>query len=224
MASPGVGVELFCKFDEASGTTTADASGHGLTGTLTGTEGWTTGQVGGAFGFDETSHFSFGTSSALKLTTSGTIAAWVNPDDLGGGSVGRIFDRSAAGDFGYSFHLISDGDNKLALANEISPETVTSTGTISFAAWQHVAVTWQGTAIAFYIDGAAAGTATMGGGIASASVAALAGQSNAGGEGFDGEIDELGVWNRALTAAEINIIYTQGTHGKGYTRHWHDFW
>ena len=48
------GLVLHYKFDETSGTTAADSSGNGNTGTLTnmaGTE-WTAGKVGGALDFD----------------------------------------------------------------------------------------------------------------------------------------------------------------------------
>lgn len=222
MSSPAIGLRLYCPLDDASGTSARDVCGRGPTGTLTGTQAWASGKVGGAFDFDETQFFSFGTGQVLNLTTRGTIAAWINPDDLGGSSAGRIFERDNASTAGYAFHCVSSTGNKLALTNRAQSQTVASTGTLTFGSWQHVAVTWNATAVTFYKNGVAAGTATMSGSIVGGDgIQATAGNDPTAANGFDGEIDELGVWNRDLTLNEIAWIYNGGS-GRVYTRWWLD--
>jgi hypothetical protein len=41
------------------------------------------------------------------------------------------------------------------------------------------------------------------------------GRAAADGENFDGVIDEIGIWDRALTASEVSTLYNGGV-GLGY--------
>src|SRR5690606_20299406 len=76
-------------FDEGSGTSTADSSGNGNTGTLSPAPAWTTGQIGGALNFDGSDDaVNAGAGSSLaNLVSQGaggmTIAAWIKADTLG---------------------------------------------------------------------------------------------------------------------------------------------
>ena len=65
-------------FSEASGTTTADASGNNNTGTLNGATRTTAGQFGSALVFNGTSAFvNLGNPATLQLTGSMTVSAWI---------------------------------------------------------------------------------------------------------------------------------------------------
>jgi hypothetical protein len=65
-------------FDEGTGTTVKDLSGKNLTGTIVGATWTTTGMYGNALSFNGTSSYvDLGNSSALQLTGSMTIEAWV---------------------------------------------------------------------------------------------------------------------------------------------------
>ena len=66
-------------FNEATGTSTADASGHGLQGTLTNGATWGTGHAGSAVQLDGTNDFvGLGNPAGLQLTGSMTVSAWIN--------------------------------------------------------------------------------------------------------------------------------------------------
>ena len=66
-------------FNEATGTSTADASGHGLQGTLTNGAAWGTGHAGSAVQLDGTNDFvGLGNPVGLQLTGSMTVSAWIN--------------------------------------------------------------------------------------------------------------------------------------------------
>ena len=65
-------------FNEGAGTTAADASGNGLTGTLSNGAGWTTGRYGNAVQLDSNNDFvNLGNPTALQLTGSMTVSAWI---------------------------------------------------------------------------------------------------------------------------------------------------
>ena len=75
-------------FDEGTGTTVKDSSGNNLNGTIVGATWTTTGMYGNALSFNGTSSYvDLGSPSALQLTGSMTIEAWVkvaaNPADDG---------------------------------------------------------------------------------------------------------------------------------------------
>ena len=66
-------------FNEASGTSAADVSGGGLTGTLTNGATWGTGRNAGALLLDGVNDFvELGNPASLQLTGSMTVSAWVN--------------------------------------------------------------------------------------------------------------------------------------------------
>ena len=84
------------------------------------------------------------------------------------------------------------------------------TGAVSVGSWQHVAVTWDGATVRHYVDGAEVYTRALAGafadratglGIGCRSVPADA--SAAGGSFFLGVIDEVAVYSRGLSAAEV---------------------
>ena len=85
-ASPAVaasGLVAYWKFDEGSGTTVADSSGNGNTGTLVNGPLWTAGRVGNALFFDGIDdNVTVPDSTSLDLSSSFTLSAWVNPDRL----------------------------------------------------------------------------------------------------------------------------------------------
>ena len=79
--------------------------------------------------------------------------------------------------------------------------------------WQHLAVTYDGTNVVFYIDGQ---PVTGGSGTLRAANTAPLEIGNSGScTAFAGLIDEVSVYNRALSAAEITAIYNAGSAGKG---------
>ncbi|HET7156566.1 MAG TPA: LEPR-XLL domain-containing protein, partial [Hyphomicrobiaceae bacterium] len=66
-------------FNETSGTTTVDATGHGLTGTLTSGPVFAAGKNGNGIRFDGVNDYvNLGNPTALRLTGSMTISAWIN--------------------------------------------------------------------------------------------------------------------------------------------------
>lgn len=79
LAADPLGITAGYAFNEASGTTTVDVSGHGLTGTLTSGAAFTTaGKYGNAVALDGVNDYvNLGNPTALRLTGSMTVSAWI---------------------------------------------------------------------------------------------------------------------------------------------------
>ena len=78
LAADPLGITAGYAFNEVSGTTAADASGHGIVGTLTNGPTFTAGKYGNAVTLDGANDFvNLGNPSALQFTGSMTVSAWV---------------------------------------------------------------------------------------------------------------------------------------------------
>ena len=72
--------------------------------------------------------------------------------------------------------------------------------------WTHVASTWDGKVAILYLDGKEAGRLPLTGTAAASSGALRIGGNQVGSEWFSGLIDEVRIYKRALTAAEIETL------------------
>jgi len=211
---------------------TADAA-DGNNGTIagTGTVTYGPGVVGQAFVFDGThrDRVTVGNPTNLRLEDF-TLEAWIkrsSPTVTSFDVLGA--DGSVAGDgaaiFGYGrggyvFAIANDGRMILSrtdLDGLISDPLVTDTN------WHHLAVTKSGLDAVFYVDGAPQATPaydhpgpyTFDDATCDCSVAAAIGSRGDGRGGtFFGMIDEPAVFNRPLSASEVQSIYAAGSAGK----------
>jgi hypothetical protein len=199
-------------FNEGSGTTASDSSGNGNTGTVVNNPTWTTGKVGSALllnGTNQYVHVPFNPS--FNLSGDLTVAGWVK--DAAHGPLLAKHNGSISADYAVYIHgsgifdLYGDG---------LTPAVVSSTRAIpADHAWHHVAVTRQGSTVTFYLDGSAAGSRTMSGSFgANASPVDLGCDitgCNSAGELLQGSIDEVRLYNRALSASEIQTVMNATT-------------
>lgn len=193
----------YWKFDEGSGSSAADSSNNGNTGTLTGSPTWVTGHSGSALQFNGSNYAQVSNSSSLQITGDITIAAWVNRNTAGNYDV--IAAKSDGTTYNYNFFFDSLYPDKESLYSaSTSPTQAISTSTVSAGSWQKVAVTRSGNTVTFYLNGSAVGTATITGSFGSSTVPLKIGHD--GYKGMSGSIDELRIYNRALTQAEIQAL------------------
>ena len=105
-------------FDEGAGTTVADASGNGNTGTINGATWTTAGRYGSALVFDGTStSVTVANAASLGLTTGMTLEAWVYPT---GALTGwrAVIDKNVDG---YYLMASSDQGNRPAMGGAWPP-------------------------------------------------------------------------------------------------------
>ncbi|MFZ3031807.1 MAG: LamG domain-containing protein [Candidatus Moraniibacteriota bacterium] len=200
--------------DDGSSTSATDSSTNGNTGTLTNGPTWTTGQIGGAVNFDGTDdHITAGAPTALNMTGTMTVSAWIYPETFGGGGgKGRIVDKDSNATTGFIFSVdnVTVASGFAFMVNTtVAPRFLGAANTITLNTWQHVTATLDGNKIAtLYKNGMK---------VASASVSELpttgsnnfviGGRTSDNLRNFDGSIDEVRVYNRALSAEEAANLY-----------------
>ena len=200
--------------DEASGSSTVtDSSGNGNTGTVvSGTTLNTTGKVGTAATFNGSTGFIKIPNSATLDTnpTQLSIAAWAQT--LTTNTYKIIYSAGNAGS--HSAQVWINGGTAELFGNNT---TLTSSKSVADGAWHHIVGVFNGTTGMLYVDGSLINSATM-------SISALGAYDNQiGGQCaglgstscnalWNGSIDEVGVWSRALSATEVTQLYQRGAN------------
>src|SRR5207253_6948477 len=107
---PGTGLVAAYGFEDGAGTTAADASGNGNTGTLSGPAWTSSGRFGGALSFDGVDDWvTVADADSLDLTSGMTLEAWVNPSTPGGAWRAVLMKEQAAN---LCYALYADSDAK----------------------------------------------------------------------------------------------------------------
>ena len=209
-------------FDETSGCTAADSS-NSHDGTLepncagSAAPEWTTGILDGALDFDGGNDYvEVVDDPALAFTGSFTATAWIRPESFGDGNYGRIVAKQQyVGGFGpgWSVYLVTNGTNP---AGERSICVNIDTGfsdcaddlSIDLDTWQHVAVVFddEGDQVRFFVNGEAEGVLTTSQELRASTVPLRIGDRDDLARSFDGKIDDLRLYSRALTEAEIDDL------------------
>ncbi len=200
------GLVGYWKFDERSGTTATDLSGNGNTGTLTNNPTYVSScKIGGCIGFDGTDDY-ISVSSTAYTFASGDFSAlvWISP---------------AALDFTYDGIMTVDCsscDNAWKIvrdANESFFRARYSTGyfpfpAVSTNAWHYYAIVKSDTLLKLYFDGSLYSSNII--------PSTHSGSPNSlwfgtyrttPGHFFNGSLDDVRIYNRALSAAEITALY-----------------
>ncbi len=167
-----------------------------------------------AFTFSaSTNNINFSDLSLLKLTSQLTISSWIYPYSFGGGNAARIYDKwkTTFPQTGYAFFIDNNtGVNSIGFGTGylISTSVARVNNVITLNTWQHMSVTFSGTACTFYKNGAVVGTVTGLTAPVSGTENAIVGNNAGNTNYFDGKIDNLSIYSRSLTANEISKIYT----------------
>ncbi|HEY7072486.1 MAG TPA: LamG-like jellyroll fold domain-containing protein [Acidimicrobiales bacterium] len=189
-------------FDEGSGGFANDRSGSGNRGTVSGPAWTTAGKVGGALTFDGINDLvTVPDTPSLHLTTGMTIDAWIRPTVASTWSTVALKERPNG--LAYSLYGGNDQSRAAGYINNGADRLAAATTATPANAWTHVAVTYDGANLRLYVNGALVRTSAVTGPIAASTGALRIGGNTVWGEWFTGTIDELNIYNRALSAAEI---------------------
>ena len=204
--APTAGLVAAYGFNEASGTTVVDATGKGHTGTISGATRTTTGKYGRALSFNGTNAWvTVADANDLDLTTGMTLEAWVNPTVLGAGTFRTVMMKEGVGDEIYDLyaHSGSNVPNAAVVRTPGGIGIVFGTQAVPLNTWTHLAATYDGAVLRLFVNGVQVSSLALPGVIQQSNGALRIGGNSVWGEYFSGQIDEVWVYNRPLTAAEI---------------------
>jgi hypothetical protein len=214
----------YWNFDEAGGTTAYDGSDYGNDGTLYNNPAWTAGapapgggSQGTALQFDGVDDYvDCGSNESLDITDAITIEAWVKLADIP--VVSPVFhiiaSKHSAVNEAYNL-VVSDTTKKARFilipssgwADRQRVESVTS---ILDDSWHHKSY------LKIYVDGQQEGEVAWAQSIGTNASSLYVGGNPDGDRVVDGLIDEVRIYNRALSAEEIRYHYNRG----GPVAHW----
>jgi len=202
----------YWKLDESSGNASDSVGSNTLTNTSV---TYSTGKINNGAVFNESAYYNSGNN--LAQTGNFSISCWVKKvDDSNGGVI--FGDVDYAVDYGWTLISINNSNKLYFHVKETSgePVSVTSSGSITAAAgWTHFVCVRDGTNIIIYINGSydnqtawsSAQTSTQRGTYFGA---AKQGGGFLAGNYLKGNLDEFGIWSRALSSTEVTSLYNSG--------------
>lgn len=203
-------LEAYYTFDEGSGSVAADSSGNNNTGTVSGATWSSSGQVDGCLEFDGSYDFVSVTNSAsLQITGQITIAAWVRVDNVssyhcivGHGTTSSAVQNTYLyawnGDWLGGSH--SSGNDEYANSNVNSGD---------IGSWVHVAAVYNGSQWRLFRNGqyVTHNDTSQGAQNVSSSRWSIGSPSSQDSRFFDGMLDEVRIYSRGLSDADILALY-----------------
>jgi hypothetical protein len=153
-----------------------------------------------------------GASSMIAGSSNISLTMWVNP--MNPAPTFPDFDGFAGirnntdADF-YILHLNSTSVEARFRNSSGTNFDIVATG-VTLNTWQHFALTYDGTTLTLYVNGVIAGSVAASGTIANTSESLYLGNLVFQGTNFllNGKLDEVSLWSKTLTQAEIDCIYS----------------
>jgi len=138
-------------------------------------------------------------------TGADSICAWIKPAGWGEGGYGRLFDNSVTW-----FYLNQGGQNLRFTSNQPSGYYFdTTASSIKLNQWQHICAVRDASGNGIvYINAVSNNSGNTG--TPTAGSTTYFGNRSSGDRAFNGSIDDLRIYNRALSASEIRQLYLQG--------------
>ena len=198
-------------FNEGAGTTAGDGSGNGRAGTIRQAVWTPNGKYGAALSFDGINDWvTVADHASLDLTTGMTLEAWVKPGAMSGWET-IVMKERGAGDYSYALYAHDgaplDGGAPVPSGNVRAGgarQTLRATAELPAGTWSHIATTYDGSTQRVFVNGVEVASRPQTGPIAvSGGALRIGGNNSWTAEFFQGDIDEVRVYNRALSQPEI---------------------
>jgi hypothetical protein len=207
----------YWKFDETSGTTAADSTGNGNTGTLQNGPVWTNGLINGALSLDGVNDF-LSTTIGQSGPNTFTASLWFKTTTTSGGKLIGFGDQQTGSSAGYDRHLYMNNAGQIYFGccpggGGANVHAVNTTASYNDGAWHHAAGMVSSAGMLLYVDGVLCAS-----NLAVTSAQAFTGYWKIGYDNlvgwpgaptsyyFKGCLDDVRVYNRALSTAEVAAL------------------
>lgn len=219
------GCILYLKMDEATGSSTADSSGNGNGGTLTGEVRWGTSSIGmgsSTFYNGSTGTLTVGSPALLDGVVPISLTANIRPITMGEGTDGRIFTLTDTNGTTTGRLLVGMSSNNSFYFNKhfvtTSLNIETGTNSIVLDKWQPIAITFNGSATTtdshLYIGGveySANPTNGVGSQTTRNTASWVIGNTYGDTKTFHGWLDDMRIYNKILSVQEVLDLATVGS-------------
>lgn len=218
VSSATPGLVLSCHFDEGNGIGVRDSAISQSSGTIIGGVSWVTGKFGGCLDFDGTGYVSFMSSNSISMTGSMTFIAWLcvsSPTSTQG--LRYITKKSVYNGTTGGYELSYVPSTKLLYCSGYGSAQAYSLVANINSGWHCVAIVIKTTKCLFYVDGnnvtdTAHDTITA---VTASALPLYIGRYVASAvANWSGKIDEVLIYNRALSLGEIVQIYQSSVKTK----------
>lgn len=225
-ADLSTGLVGWWKFDEATsgacaGSSVLDSTGQGRVGTCNNSPGWVAGKIGaGAMNFNGSSQYVY-VSSYSNTSGKFTVSVWCKANVL---NTWGTFVKNWGNGVQGQFHLGLDVATgmvgvQITQSNGATPAFVQDTSVLPLYSWQHYVAVADGSRVHLYRNTVEVGTPVSYDGTLTSALSCVGigakvdqscnGAADAGSPGFwNGTLDDVRIYNRALTADEVKALYT----------------
>src|SRR5205823_9295061 len=205
-------------FNAGSGTAVADSTSNHNNGTISNAT-WTTGGMFGsnALSFNGTNAWvTVPDANSLDLTAATTLEAWVKPTSTGSWS--DVLMKESSNGLAYALYASDNNGfpNGYVHIGAVD-QSVTGGSVLPANTCSHLTATYDGSNISLYVNGNLVGTRPNNGSITTTNGVLRIGGDSIWGEYFSGLIDEVRIYNRALSVSEIRSDMTTPIGGSPET-------
>lgn len=209
----------YWRFDEGSGSNVLDTSGNGNTGIISGAK-WVNEDRRPLLFFDGNSLVEIKSSPSLDLIDQITIACWIKPDEIQPTNSPTIISKHVGvtpgaqyqiglGNVGSGFKIRFAAEPVVYLptTGDMLMDHPLGNSAISMDKWNHLAVTFDGKKITYYLNGAIDREINADKPMTSYAANIAIGAAPYKGWFFKGFINDVRIYNKALSPYEINSLY-----------------
>lgn len=222
------GLVGYWSFENGTGATTVtDNTANNNNGTLTGTT-WESGHIGSySLGFDQLGTNLVTINSDAELddiafqggSTGLTVAAWIYPIEYTTANMQIVSKTQSTGNRGWFVGLIPNASDAFTFVHDYGATDLSNrsiNGTVSYNTWQHVVYTWDATEFAtgvkIYKNGVELSYTSQvngltGGRVTDAADTLIIGTGRGSTRDFNGNIDEVRIYNRVLSSSDVSELY-----------------
>src|SRR5690242_9375406 len=206
-ASAPSGLVAAYAFDAGSGSTVTDVSGSGNNGTISNATWSTSGKYGDALQFNGSNALvTIPDAASLHLSAGMTLEAWVNPSTVNANWRDVVYKGND------NFYLEATSTNSSRPDGGViaggSYADAFGTSALPTSTWSFLSETYDGSMVRLYVNGTQVASTAHTGTIATSTNPLQIGGDSLYGQYFAGLIDNVRVYNVALTAAQIQTDQT----------------
>ncbi len=204
---------LYLPLDEGQGSTAMDASVYQNPGEIIGEAAWVQGKIGMALEIVNNSHVVIPEIPEYDVTSEVTLMTWMRTTSVT--TWARLIDKSQWQTTGYDL-VLNQGTQVPMLEFFVNNTTsqVMATTPVDDDEWHFIAGTFGNQTLRIYVDGIQEGEVGSNGGVdinPNDLPVMIGGESSSnGGQQYVGNVDEVAMFNRELTAEEIQNIFVNG--------------